>query len=125
MSKHSIFMNGWLFKSKAHLVQVIRRILHGTPLKERVSGTQDHKFLLDLFAHHPNHTTKVMGRKVSHFEPHHNKGGSVCFHAIFLEGGSAHFSYQKCVDAVVNENRSSNSHGEVWVELNLSDYLDI
>ena len=101
MSKNSIFMNNWLFESRADLVRVIRRILHSTPLKTRITGTADHQFLLDLFVHHPNHAGKVMGRTVSHFEPHHNKGGSTCFHSVFLEGGSAHFSYKKCVDAVV------------------------
>lgn len=120
MPKHRIFFNGWMFESKAHIVKVIRRILHGTELKSRVKGTQDHQFLMDLFACHPNYSAKTLGRIVSHFETHHNKGGSICFHAAFVGGGSIHFSYQKCVDAIALSIEPSASEIQELIILRLN-----
>ncbi len=119
MLNHKIFFNGWMFESNAHLLKVIRRILHGTELKNRVSGTQDHQFLMDLFACHPNYSSKIMGRTVSHFETHHNKGGSICFHAAFVEGGSVHFSFKKCIDAIAMRTEPSDSEIQVLTLLRL------
>jgi hypothetical protein len=121
MPKHKIFFNGWMFESKAHAINVIRRILHGTELKSRVKGTQDHQFLMDLFACHPNYSSKLSGRTVSHFETHHNKGGSICFHAAFVEGGSVHFSYKKCLDAIVMRAEPSDSEVQFLILEKLSD----
>ena len=54
-----------------------------------------------LLQFHPEYNERFSDRNITNFEVHYAKYRTRCFHAVYADGTSDHFSFKKCIKGAV------------------------
>jgi hypothetical protein len=97
MSAQPQSIAGRVFKTKKALQDEIKRILHDSPLDERLEGN-DYELVRALLDRHPSAEIKVgsgvRAIRVVNFQPYKNRG----FELERVDGSRTDFSYLRCLN---------------------------
>lgn len=94
---------GVVFSSLGQATVHCRRILNEAPIGGRICGA-DAEFVEHLWLNRPDKLEAFAGRRVVGFECRYRAGRenwTLCFWAVFEDGGAVDFSYQKALSFIV------------------------